>query len=208
VCRASRGAGRGSFTGVILPVQPGGWARRPLYLETAPALAWRPATRRRRTPRRTLGRVVMRYASDGAADRIPDHRRWPASRSARGRSSPSRTNHGPAEPPKQEEEPFWAHRPAPRPGAGARKMAPVAPRSRFPTPAEQLPIAKMKVPPRLQWSSSTRPNVLRRPRAPAGGQRVTVFVQLAVSGPGKDLRGWWTRAAPREVEGAHRAEKG
>src|SRR5262250_1309740 len=49
----------------------------------------------------------------------------------------------PAEPPKQEEEPFWAvGRPKSGPGA---KMAPV-PAFPIPTPADKLPIAKIKVP--------------------------------------------------------------
>src|SRR6478736_742886 len=50
----------------------------------------------------------------------------------------------PAEPPKQEEEPFWAVG-RPKAGAGAQ-MAPV-PAFPIPTPADKLPIAKMKVPP-------------------------------------------------------------
>src|SRR4029077_13666344 len=50
----------------------------------------------------------------------------------------------PAEPPKQEEEPFWAIG-RPKSGAGAQ-MAPV-PAFPIPTPADKLPIAKMKVPP-------------------------------------------------------------
>ncbi len=49
----------------------------------------------------------------------------------------------PAEPPKQEEEPFWAVG-RPKAGAGAQ-MAPV-PAFPIPTPADKLPIAKMKVP--------------------------------------------------------------
>jgi glucose/arabinose dehydrogenase len=50
----------------------------------------------------------------------------------------------PAEPPKQEEVPFWAiGRPKDGPGA---QMAPV-PAFPIPTPADKLPIAKMKVPP-------------------------------------------------------------
>src|SRR5258708_39301163 len=50
----------------------------------------------------------------------------------------------PAEPPKQEEEPFWAVG-RPKAGGGAR-MAPV-PGFPIPPPADKLPIAKMKVPP-------------------------------------------------------------
>ncbi len=50
----------------------------------------------------------------------------------------------PAEPPKQEEVPFWAIG-RPQAGAGAQ-MAPV-PAFPIPTPADKLPIAKMKVPP-------------------------------------------------------------
>ncbi|HSB41644.1 MAG TPA: sorbosone dehydrogenase family protein, partial [Methylomirabilota bacterium] len=47
-------------------------------------------------------------------------------------------------PPKQEEEPFWAvGRPKSGPGA---QMAPV-PAFPIPTPADKLPIAKMKLPP-------------------------------------------------------------
>src|SRR5262245_5145924 len=50
----------------------------------------------------------------------------------------------PASPPKQEEEPFWAiGRPKSGPGAA---MAPV-PAFPIPTPADKLPIAKMKLPP-------------------------------------------------------------
>jgi hypothetical protein len=50
----------------------------------------------------------------------------------------------PAEPPKQEEVPFWAiGRPQAGPGA---QMAPV-PAFPIPTPADKLPLAKMKVPP-------------------------------------------------------------
>ena len=50
----------------------------------------------------------------------------------------------PAEPPKQEEVPFWAiGRPKAGPGA---QMAPV-PAFPIPTPADKLPLAKMKVPP-------------------------------------------------------------
>src|SRR5262245_65420916 len=49
----------------------------------------------------------------------------------------------PAEPPKQEEEPFWAVG-RPKSGAGAQ-MAPV-PAFPIPTPADKLPIAKIKVP--------------------------------------------------------------
>src|SRR5258706_14816664 len=48
------------------------------------------------------------------------------------------------EPPKQEEAPFWAIG-RPKAGAGAQ-MAPV-PAFPIPTPADRLPIAKMKVPP-------------------------------------------------------------
>ena len=50
----------------------------------------------------------------------------------------------PAEPPKQEEEPFWAVG-RPKSGAGAQ-MAPV-PAFPIPTPADKLPISKIKVPP-------------------------------------------------------------
>jgi glucose/arabinose dehydrogenase len=62
---------------------------------------------------------------------------WPAVAQQPGASSP------PA-PPKAEEEPFWAvGRPKTGPGA---QMAPV-PAFPIPTPADKLPIAKMKVPP-------------------------------------------------------------
>ena len=59
----------------------------------------------------------------------------------------------PAAPPKQEEVPFWAVG-RPRAGAGAQ-MAPV-PAFPIPTPADKLPIAKMKVPPGFKvevWAS-------------------------------------------------------
>src|SRR5499426_1680661 len=50
----------------------------------------------------------------------------------------------PPEPPKQEEEPFWAVG-RPKSGAGAQ-MAPV-PAFPIPTPADKLPLSKIKVPP-------------------------------------------------------------
>jgi glucose/arabinose dehydrogenase len=60
-----------------------------------------------------------------------------------GSARAQQTGTPPAEPPKQEEEPFWAiGRPKAGPGA---QMAPV-PAFPIPTPADKLPLAKMRVP--------------------------------------------------------------
>jgi glucose/arabinose dehydrogenase len=77
----------------------------------------------------------------------------------------------PAAPPKQEEEPFWAVG-RPKTGAGAQ-MAPVPP-SPIPTPADKLPVGKIKLPAGFKvevWA----PEVLD-PRGLRLGDKGTVFV--------------------------------
>jgi glucose/arabinose dehydrogenase len=83
-----------------------------------------------------------------------------------------------ADPPKAEEVPFWAIG-MPKTGAGA-KMAPV-PSFPIPTPADQLPVSKLKVPPGFKvevWASD-----ILDARGLRQGDKGTVFVSsLFVAG--------------------------
>ena len=95
----------------------------------------------------------------------------------------------PAAPPKQEEVPFWAIG-RPKAGAGAQ-MAPV-PAFPIPTPADKLPIAKMKVPPGFKVEVYAA-NVFDA-RGLRAGRQGHGLRQLAVRGR-QDLRARSTRAA-------------
>ena len=99
----------------------------------------------------------------------------------------------PAEPPKQEEEPFWAIG-RPKSGAGAQ-MAPV-PAFPIPTPADKLPIAKMKVPPGFKVEIFAAE--VFDARGLRQGDRGTVFVS-SLFGAGK-IYALVDRGGKREVK--------
>jgi hypothetical protein len=87
----------------------------------------------------------------------------------------------PPAPPKQEEEPFWAVG-RPKSGAGAQ-MAPV-PAFPIPTPADKLPVSKIKVPPGFNVEIYAAEVFDARP---APGRQGNGVRQLAVR-RGQDLR--------------------